>query len=104
MLRGEMAFEIELTPEAVDHLALLTARQRATLLSAVAQQLRHEPRCETRNRRPLRPNPLAQWRLRVGNLRVYYDVDGPRVGLVLVKAIGVKDRDRVRVGGVEIKL
>lgn len=26
------------------------------------------------HRKPLRPNPVAQYRLRVGNLRVYHDV------------------------------
>ena len=57
----------------------------------------------TRHRKPLRPNPIAQYRLRVGSLRVYYDVLAPE-RLVLVKAVGFKVRDRVYVGGSEVKL
>jgi mRNA-degrading endonuclease RelE of RelBE toxin-antitoxin system len=98
-----MAFRIELTPEARDHLDDLTARQRTRLLDSVARQLAHEPDLRTRNRAPLRPNPLAQFRLRVGDLRAYYDV-ALAERLVLIKAIGIKRRDRVVVGGVEIRL
>ena len=98
-----MVFRIELTPEARDHLDDLTARQRTRLLDAVARQLAHEPERRTRNRAPLRPNTLAQFRLRVGDLRAYYDVTVDE-RLVLIKAIGIKRRDRVFIGGVEIEL
>jgi mRNA-degrading endonuclease RelE of RelBE toxin-antitoxin system len=51
----------------------------------------------------MRANPLAQYRLRVGRLRVYYDVeDAPN--LVVIKAVGMKVRDTVIVDGEEIKL
>jgi mRNA-degrading endonuclease RelE of RelBE toxin-antitoxin system len=52
----------------------------------------------------MRENPLAQYRLRVGGrLRVYYDVQEAKQ-LVVIKAIGFKDRDKVVIGGEEIKL
>jgi mRNA-degrading endonuclease RelE of RelBE toxin-antitoxin system len=70
----------------------------------IARQLAHQPTVETRNRKPLRPNPVAQYRLRVGVLRVYYDVQEAPERLVVVKAVGVKARDKVYVGGKEIKL
>lgn len=57
----------------------------------------------TRNRKVLRANLLAPWELRIGDLRVYYEIeDDPE--RVVVKAIGVKDRDRVRIGGEEVEL
>jgi hypothetical protein len=59
---------------------------------------------ETRNRKPLRPNPIAPWELRVGNLRVFYDVAGEPSPTVHVLAVGVKDRDVLRVGGQEVSL
>ena len=37
-------------------------------------------------------------------LRVYYEVRGEAERVVVVKAVGVKDRDRVRIGGGELKL
>ena len=57
----------------------------------------------TRRRTRMRENPLARYRLRVGRLRVYYDVEETE-HMVVIKAIGFKDRDKVYVGGEEIKL
>ncbi len=69
-----------------------------------SKQLTHQPTVETRHRKPLRPNTLAGFRLRIRDLRVHYDVvEGPDP-LALVQAIGVKVRNRVFVGGEEIEL
>jgi hypothetical protein len=46
----------------------------------------------------MRPNPLAPWELRIGHLRVYYDVTTDEPQVVTVRAIGVKVGNRVRVG------
>jgi mRNA-degrading endonuclease RelE of RelBE toxin-antitoxin system len=70
----------------------------------IARQLVSQPTIETRQRKALRPNPVAQYRLRIGELRVYYDVQEAPERLVVVKAVGLKLRDRVYVGGKEIKL
>ena len=59
----------------------------------------HQPTVETRNRKPMRPNPLAPWELRIGKLRVYYDVEEEPEGAVYVRAVGVKERNRVRIAG-----
>ena len=68
------------------------------------EQLVHQPTVETRNRKPMRPNPLAPWELRIGNLRVYYDVEEDPEPVVYIRAIGVKERDRVRIGKEVIEL
>jgi mRNA-degrading endonuclease RelE of RelBE toxin-antitoxin system len=67
------------------------------VLNAVDEQLQHEPAVETRNRKPMRPNPLAPWELRVGDVRVYYEVDAAE-SVVHVLAVGIKDRNKVRIG------
>ena len=54
-----MSYRIEYSQEAIDHLRKLTARQRATIFEAVDAQLPYEPTLETRNRKLMRPNPLA---------------------------------------------
>ncbi len=94
-----MPYEIEYSPEAEDHSRALTARQQAIVLEAVDAQLSHEPTVETRNRKHMRPNSLAPWELRIGNLRVYYDVQTELSPTVLVRAVGIKERNRVRIGG-----
>jgi hypothetical protein len=64
----------------------------------------HEPAAETRNRKPMRPNPFAPWELRIGDLRVYYEIVEDAEAVVTIVAIGVKERDRILIGGKEIKL
>jgi hypothetical protein len=56
------------------HLRLLSVPDQRTVLDAVDVQLAHQPTVETTNRKPMRPNPLAPWELRIGALRVYYEV------------------------------
>jgi hypothetical protein len=73
-------------------------------LDAVDEQLAHQPTVETRNRKPMRPNPVAPWELRVGDLRVYYEVSDTPEPVVLIRAIGVKEHNVVRIGGEEITL
>lgn len=82
----------------------LTARERTTALGAVVRQLSHEPLVETRNRKPLRPNPIAPWELRAGTLRVFYDVVVGNPGVVRVLAVGKKVGNVLHIGGQEIKL
>jgi mRNA-degrading endonuclease RelE of RelBE toxin-antitoxin system len=97
-------YTIEYSPEAVDHLETLTARQQAIVVATVDRQLRFQPMVETRNRKPMRPNPLAPWELRIGTLRVYYDVEDAPVPIVYIHAVGIKRRNRVRIGEEEIQL
>ena len=76
---------LEYSPEAEDHLRALTARQQATVLDTVDKQLAHQPTVETRNRKPMRPNPVAPWELRIRNLRVYYDVQDDPSPVVYIR-------------------
>jgi hypothetical protein len=99
-----LAFTIEYAPEVEEHLRLLTVRQRMIAFEAIDTQLIHEPHVETRNRKPMRPNPIAPWELRVQNMRVYYDIVIEPEQRVIILAIGVKDHDRVTIGGKEIEL
>jgi len=70
-----MPYKIEYSLDAEEHLHLLTKLEQGKVLDAVDEQLTFQPTAETRNRKPMRPNPLAPWELRVGKLRVYYDVE-----------------------------
>ena len=99
-----MAYRIDYSPATDEHLRVLTARQRAMVFDGVDEQLEHEPGVETRNRKPMRPNPLAPWELRIEELRVYYDIEELPEQVVTNVAVGVKDRNRVLIGGKEIKL
>jgi len=52
----------------------------------------------------MRPNLVAPWELRVGALRIYYDVEEEPERKVLIRAIGIKERNRVRIGRKEFEL
>ena len=99
-----MTYRIEYSPVAEDHLRTLTTRLQVPLLEAVDRQLKHQLTIETRNRKPMRPNPVAPWELRVGNLRVYYDVEQKPSSVVHVLAVGVKQRNLIRFGKEVIEL
>lgn len=82
----------------------LTARQRVTVLDRVRRQLSDQPTVPSRNRKMMRANPLAQWELRIGDVRVYYDVVVVPELTVCIRAIGVKRRNRVYIADQEVEL
>ena len=82
----------------------MTVRDRTTALAAINRQLLQEPLKETRHRKPLRPNPIAPWELRVGQLRVFYEVVGAKGGVVRILAVGRKRRNLLVIGDKEIQL
>ena len=97
-----MAYEIRFAASAKRHLQEFSVRERAVIIAAIETQLSHEPFVETRNRKRLRPNPIAPWELRVGNMRVFYDVE--QSAIVTILAIGAKRGNRLCLGGEEIEL
>jgi mRNA-degrading endonuclease RelE of RelBE toxin-antitoxin system len=99
-----MPYRIIFSPAAEEHLSRLTARQRAIALNSVDEQLSHQAAVETRNRKPLRANPIAPWELRVGILRVYYDVSEEPEPTAEIQAVGVKRGNQVYIGGKAINL
>lgn len=52
----------------------------------------------------MRPNPLAPWELRIGDLRIYYDIQAESEPTVLIVAIGLKRGNRLCIAGEEIEL
>ncbi len=96
-----MAYQIEYSQESIDHLRLLSARQRTVILDEVDKQLIYQPTVETRNRKPMRPNILAVYELRIGQWRVYFDVETV-TKIVVIRAIGFKQGNIVYIGGERI--
>lgn len=93
-----MRYRIEYSPDSEEHFRALAVRQWAIILDSVERQLKYQPTVETRNRKPMRPNPLAPWELRIGDLRVYYDVEDEPEPVVYIRAIGIKEGNTVRIG------
>ena len=82
-----MPFAVVLAPEAVDDLRRLTANVRATVRAALEIHLRHQPEKTSRSRiKRLRGLRRPQYRLRVGEIRVFYDVSGTTVQVLAIVA------------------
>jgi mRNA-degrading endonuclease RelE of RelBE toxin-antitoxin system len=96
-------FEVRLSRDALEDFAALRKVDQRRAIAGIEAELAQEPLDETRNRKRLRPNALAEWELRIGSLRVFYDVD-PETGVVTVVACGRKLRDRLRIRGREWRL
>jgi mRNA-degrading endonuclease RelE of RelBE toxin-antitoxin system len=68
-------FEIILAPQAVDQLRALPAHVRSRVRDALETHLRHEPHKLSRSRiKRLRGMARPEYRLRVDEIRVFYDV------------------------------
>ena len=82
-----MAFDIILAPEAVEDLKSLKAHVRTAVRSALETHLRHEPEKTSRSRiKRLRGLRRPQYRLRVGDVRVFYDVSSSIVEVLAIVA------------------
>ncbi len=80
-----MPFEIVLAPEAVEDLKRLKANVRADTRTALETHLRHEPKRVSRSRiKRLRGLRKPQYRLRVGEVRIFYDVTETTVEVLAI--------------------
>jgi mRNA-degrading endonuclease RelE of RelBE toxin-antitoxin system len=80
-----MPFEIVLAPEAIEDFKKLKASIRSDVRAALETHLRHEPEMVSRSRiKRLRGLRRPQYRLRVGDVRVFYDVAGATVEILAI--------------------
>jgi len=80
-----MRYEIILAPEAIEDFRRLSARDRSTLRDAIERHLRHEPeRVSQSGIKRLRGISRPQYRLRVGEIRVFYDIGGESVEILAI--------------------
>ncbi len=80
-----MKCAILLSPEALDDSRRLPANVRATVRDAMEGHLRHEPARTSRSRiKRLRGRSRPQYRLRVGEVRVFYDVSENTVEILAI--------------------
>jgi mRNA-degrading endonuclease RelE of RelBE toxin-antitoxin system len=96
-----MAFEIEIALSANLEIRKLKIVEQRRVSDAIEQQLRHEPEKLTRNRKRIDVSVSAAdfdfepplWELRVGEIRVFYDVDAA-ASRVAVRAVRRKPPEK----------
>jgi len=96
-------YEIDFDHEALMDLREYRPHDQKLIADGIIEQLTYEPTVETRHRKLLRPNPVARWELRLGEFRVFYNVEQSLV-TVLVVAIGHKEHNRLHIRDQRVKL
>jgi mRNA-degrading endonuclease RelE of RelBE toxin-antitoxin system len=101
-------FTIIYAPETYKHLDWIEPKYHRLVQTTIREQLAHTPGTETRNRKPLEEPASfgATWELRFGpknSFRVFYDVNHEEK-TVSVLAFGVKEGNRLFIGGEEFEL
>jgi mRNA-degrading endonuclease RelE of RelBE toxin-antitoxin system len=80
-----MPYAIILAPEAAEDLDDLEANLRAEVRQGMETHLRHEPGKTSRSRiKRLRKLSQPQYRLRIGDVRVFYDVSEKNVEVLAI--------------------
>ena len=80
-----MRYEITLAPEAVQDLKSLEAHDRAKVKDLIELHLRHTPTKVSKSRiKKLRGLRHPQFRLRIDDIRVFYDVEDESVQILAI--------------------
>jgi mRNA-degrading endonuclease RelE of RelBE toxin-antitoxin system len=80
-----MRYEIILSPEAIEDFKQLSAHMRAQVKNLIEVHLRHEPAKTSKSRiKRLRGLRHPQFRLRIDDLRIFYDIEKNRVEILAI--------------------
>lgn len=93
-----MPFRITITEDADRQFRSLPVRQQRILEAAILSRLADQPTTPTKAIKRLISNPLAEFELRAGELRVLYNVEGDEVVILIV---GRKVGNQLKVEGEE---
>lgn len=82
-----MPYEIELTEDSKRDIQVLRPFERRNILAAIERHLRHEPTRESQSRiKRLRELARPQYRLRVDDIRIFYDIVDDVVEIIAIIA------------------
>jgi len=96
-----MEYIVNITPDAQEDIRYFKANQRRIITSNIRTFLTHNALSETNRRKPLEPNQIGSWELRIDNYRVFYDVE---VDTVFVTAVGYKEHNDLYIRGRKVTL
>jgi mRNA-degrading endonuclease RelE of RelBE toxin-antitoxin system len=91
-----------LTDSAREDLDFFRKIERRTIAEGIALFLAQDANVETRRRKPLRSNRLGQWELRLGDFRVFHDLEADEI--VKIIAVGHKEHNELYIRGMKVEL
>jgi len=95
-------FEVSFIPSAEIDLSHFGASDQRVIVAAIREFLATDADSESKRRKRLSANPIAPWELRVGDHRVFYEIEGEAT--VTVLAIGVKEHNDLFIRGRKVEL
>ena len=95
------SFRITLTPSAGDDIRHFKPHEQRVIVAAIKTYLGVDTDTVSRRRKRLRPNPLSPWELRVGDYRVFYQLEND---IVRVLAVGSKEHGDLYIRGRRVRL
>lgn len=96
-------YQIKVTPSAREDLLWFRKYDQQQIISAIETQLVHQPSEVMPQRKRMRPNQLAEWELRAGRYRIFYDIH-PDTTVVAIVAVGYKQGNVLYIRGKEYQL
>lgn len=96
-----MAFNVIIKPSAEGDIQYYRANEQRVIIEGIKTHLREQPSIEGRRKKPLRPNQIAPWELRIDIYRVFYELDDTTV---FILAVGHKVHNKLYIRGKEVDL
>lgn len=97
-----MEYLISLTEGAKGDIAHFEAHEQRIIVAGIISHLKVGAETPTRRKKPLRPNPIAPWGLRLDRFRVFYSIEGGST--VKIVAVGYKEHNQLFIRGKKVQL
>jgi mRNA-degrading endonuclease RelE of RelBE toxin-antitoxin system len=96
-----MKFEVRFVPSAYEDLGDYEVHEQRIIREAIGQFLEMDADVQSKRRKPLGSNPLAPWKMRVGDFRVFYEIRADAA--VRVLAAGQKRHNELFILGRKVE-
>ena len=96
-----MKYHLKIKPGAEDDLNYYNPYIRRLIAEAISDQLQNDADIQTKKKKKLRDNPIAPWELKIGDYRVFYEIDRETV---IVLAVGHKEHNSLFIRGKKVEI
>jgi len=97
-----MEYRIAVTESAKEDISYFEAHEQRRIVAGIIAYLRTDAELQTRRKKPLRPNPIAPWELRLDRFRIFYSIE--HRSTVKIVAVGHKEHNDLLIRGRKVAL
>jgi len=96
-----MKYHIKIKPGAEGDLNYYNPYIQRLIAEAISDQLQNDADIQKKKKKKLRDNPIAPWELKIGDYRVFYEIDRETV---IVLAVGHKEHNSLFIRGKKVEI